>query len=1016
MDLVGQKLGKYELLEKLGQGGMAQVYKARQPMIERMVAIKVMQTHLADSPKFVERFMREAQRLGQLRHPNIVSVMDFDIVGETHYLVMDFISGPSLEMYLERRRPLPPEEALRLTSQIVRALQYAHEQGVVHNDLKPANVMFQDNTAQQLVLTDFGIARLVDTSGVAQSSTIIGTPAYMSPEAVQGKPLDGRSDLYSVGVMLYEMLTGEQPYQGDTPVSVILQHVNAPPPDVRTSYPNLPEAVAAIIERAMAKEPEARYRDAAEMGKAVEAALRQLSEPPRTVQITGQPRPATAAAYGGTAQMRSGTQAGSALQPGFAGQSVPMGQAAPATQAATPLFRRPWVWALGGVVALGMILFFVVGGAALMAVGRRAAQTPTPVAQATQGSPTTAPTNAPGVNPTATGEAPGEAAPVETPAVITEVEANRFGSLSVALDSQGQPRQIQLALDNVPLPPAETQYVLWLGDGSSFTRLGSLVVQDGGIRFLAPVDIAVLAGLQQALVTVESDPEGASAPSQQVVFSGQFSDGQLAEFRQLVVSSEEATGRPYLAAILEQSDAAYQHQVFQVEALADGDLKQARQHTEHVINILEGKEGADFGDLDGNGRTENPGDDVGVQRYITQASQHVLAAASADPQTVQRRAQAEQAAARYAADLQALQQVVALNLKVLAADTAEEAAPLAEQAQAQFDALRNGQQGLEGLLWSNHFALGVVGMAMITDPSLASEAVPQASAAATFRLVEGNDFSLQINGLPVVPAEQVYALWARAAGAEQFTLLTVVPEGTLVGGGKAPVNLYQAFDQLALSLESNKAVPQSPTRLLLSGTLSPQAGGLLVQLTAADQGALSKAQGQADIAAEHMQYLLAAIQSNNLPLAKRHTEHIVNTLEGQDGEHYGDVNGDGNAQDPGDRVGVLGYLKRVHEEASALQNESLSPEQTAYLQQLLAVEQNSEQLIADCYEAAMKIIASDTAEEAQNNALIFQELVQALQTGRDLDGNGAIDTLTGEGGLQALANLAGLVGQVSLNP
>ncbi len=233
MDLTGQKLGKYEILEKLGQGGMAQVYKARQPLIERFVAIKVMQTHLTDSEQFVNKFLREAQRLGQLRHPNIVSILDFDIVEGTHFLVMDFVSGSSLGEYLEMRKSLSPAEALSISSQIASALQYAHVKGVVHCDLKPANVMFQDATFQQVVLTDFGIARILDPTGQAQTSTVIGTPTYISPEAAQGLPLDGRADIYSLGVMMHEMVTGEPPYVGETPLSVMMKHLQEPPPDLR---------------------------------------------------------------------------------------------------------------------------------------------------------------------------------------------------------------------------------------------------------------------------------------------------------------------------------------------------------------------------------------------------------------------------------------------------------------------------------------------------------------------------------------------------------------------------------------------------------------------------------------------------------------------------------------------------------------------------------------------------------------------------------------------------------------
>jgi serine/threonine protein kinase len=149
-------------------------------------------------------------------------VLDFDVDQDINFLVMDYISGPSLRSYLEQRVTLTPVEALRIASQITDALQFAHERGVIHCDLNPANVMFQDDTRQQIMLTDFGIARLMDSSGSAQTSTLIGTPTYMSPEAAQGQPLDGRADLYSLGVMLYEMITGKVPYVGNTPITIAI--------------------------------------------------------------------------------------------------------------------------------------------------------------------------------------------------------------------------------------------------------------------------------------------------------------------------------------------------------------------------------------------------------------------------------------------------------------------------------------------------------------------------------------------------------------------------------------------------------------------------------------------------------------------------------------------------------------------------------------------------------------------------------------------------------------------------
>ena len=335
MDLTGQHLGKYELLERVGRGGMAYVYKAYQPTIDRFVAVKVLHSHLAEDAEFLERFKREAKGLGRLRHPRIVSVIDFDMAGGWYYMVMDFIEGETLEAVLDRRGRLPLAEALALTAQLAGALEYAHQHGRIHRDIKPGNVMFADDAQTHPVITDFGLTRLLDNATMTLSGTIAGTPAYMSPEAAQGQKTDARSDIYSLGVMLYEMVTGQRPYLGETPLSVIMKLVIEPLPPALSVNPDLPPVIDEILSKAMAKLPEDRYQTAAEMQQVVEGVMGHGAQVASgKFQVSGEADESTQIASGATAVLPE----------------------MPISKKKMDDAKRPLPWLLGGIVLLAVLL------------------------------------------------------------------------------------------------------------------------------------------------------------------------------------------------------------------------------------------------------------------------------------------------------------------------------------------------------------------------------------------------------------------------------------------------------------------------------------------------------------------------------------------------------------------------------------------------------------------------------------------------------------------------------------
>jgi serine/threonine-protein kinase len=274
--MVGQVLAdRYEVEELVGTGGMSSVYRAHDKLLDRKVALKVMHLQFGEDPEYVERFRREARSVASLSHPNVVTVIDRGEHEGRQFIVFEYIEGENLKQLIQRRGPAPVVTSLELARQIAQALSFAHQQGLVHRDVKPQNVLLNGNGTAKV--TDFGIARSLDVQhGVTQTGTVLGTSDYIAPEQAQGQTVDEQTDVYSLGVVMYELLTGEVPFPGESFVAVAMRHINEPPPPLRDKRPDVPPRVEAMVQRAMAKSPRDRFASMAELCAEIDACLAEL--------------------------------------------------------------------------------------------------------------------------------------------------------------------------------------------------------------------------------------------------------------------------------------------------------------------------------------------------------------------------------------------------------------------------------------------------------------------------------------------------------------------------------------------------------------------------------------------------------------------------------------------------------------------------------------------------------------------------------------------------------------------
>ncbi|MCP4535549.1 MAG: protein kinase [Chloroflexi bacterium] len=350
---IGKTLGSYQILEQIGQGGMATIFKAYQPSMDRYVAVKILPSHFTNDETFVARFTQEARTLASLEHPHILPVHDYGEQEGITYLVMRYVDAGTLKDLIVQRGPLDLTETARILGQLCRALGYAHSQGIIHRDIKPTNVLI--DRRGDAFLTDFGIAKLV--AGTAQftaTGAVVGTPAYMAPEQGMGHPLDGRCDIYALGVMLYEMVTGQVPFDAETPLAILMQHVNASLPLPRHITPDLPDAVERVILKALAKLPADRFQTAEEMGDTLHKAVAGL---PTEIDLPIQPVDGPTAVI----QQPAFVEAPPSYKPTETAEPIAATKVVPPPDEEKPVVaptrkRIPWLPIAGGLALLAVLI------------------------------------------------------------------------------------------------------------------------------------------------------------------------------------------------------------------------------------------------------------------------------------------------------------------------------------------------------------------------------------------------------------------------------------------------------------------------------------------------------------------------------------------------------------------------------------------------------------------------------------------------------------------------------------
>lgn len=489
-----KKIGRYEIIDELGRGGMATVYRANDPRFEREVALKVLPRELLHDPQFRVRFEREAKTVAMLEHPFIVPVYDFGEEDGQPYFVMRYMTGGSLADRIRTTGTLTVVQAARIMDGLCLALDEAHQKGIIHRDLKPANILF--DRAGEPSVSDFGIAKITQSQTNVTAGAMLGTPAYMSPEQAQGDTVDARSDIYALGIILFEMLTGRQPYEADTPMGVAVKHITEPVPHILDIKPDLPPGIEAIIEKAMAKDRYMRFQSAGEFSAALTGVAQGMS---------GEEALETAASVTGVgsdktfvqpAKTRIGTRP--ITQSGARSPSQPVGQ--PVAQPA-PKKTPAWLWAVIGVVVLCLVVGGIGVGGVLLS-NLPGGEAPTAMAVSTA---TAEPTQSVVVSESPTAEA---ASPTPIPQPVNKIIG---GADKIAFLRNSDVWIMGFGANDVPeqltIDRAAKSDLQWLPDGKTLVYITGTSVRTVDIETKAEDIIASFPGAQY-LDAFQVSPDG----------------------------------------------------------------------------------------------------------------------------------------------------------------------------------------------------------------------------------------------------------------------------------------------------------------------------------------------------------------------------------------------------------------------------------------------------------------------------------------------------------------------------
>jgi tRNA A-37 threonylcarbamoyl transferase component Bud32 len=599
---IGKTIGNVRIEKYLARGGMAEVYLGIHQTLDRPVAVKVLHAFIEEDPDLLKRFQREAKVVAGLRHPNIVQVFDFDTVENHPYIVMEYLKGPSLATYLkslhERSERIPTQQVAHLLKLLASALDYAHGQGVIHRDIKPGNILFHSKTNEvsldhplpedaDVVLTDFGLVRIAHSATQTASGLISGTPAYMAPEQARGDKVDYRADIYSLGVVLYEMLAGRVPFEGDSTLTVIYKQINEPPPPIE----GIPAAVQAVIDCALAKRPEDRYRSARDLALDFSEAIGQNAD-----EETLRPAP--------TPTHRS---------------------------AEAPKKRNPALGPIligGAVLVCGCLAVALLGGLGMSFLPIISSMTVT----ATQ-------------PPVAIVATETVAPPTPKKEDMAMQMPTEVGSLGILRFQDGAAKLDQITISATLAPPASgRQYEAWLISDSGEQRrsLGVLAQNASGqftLTYVDPQSRNMLDGFGSMEITLEPNPDDSPNPTTDVAYSSAIPKGSLMHIRHLLVRMVDnpnhigmVVGLVNDATLIDQSAQAM------LDAYTSGDTKSVRSNAEAIINLIVGKQDSElYKDWDSDGKINDPGDGYGLllngdqAGYVGGAIDHAqLAAESSD--------------------------------------------------------------------------------------------------------------------------------------------------------------------------------------------------------------------------------------------------------------------------------------------------------------------------------------------------------------------------------------------------